>query len=170
MKASIFALSTTAALGLATETEQSTGSPIDSVLKMLVDLRTEVETEGKNTQANYQEYVQIVAKEAREYKNTIDRSTEKVDECTAAHQDATAKEASAEGAIAEAGAAGAAKQKESVDAKSIRDEEHALYEKTEAEAMEISDQLSRAIPMLKRASEGGVEEKKRKLWYCDPQI
>jgi len=134
---------------LAVATQAAEVSPVQKVVELLEGLKAKCVADITAEEKEIEEYNEYCDEEASNKAYALKTAKREQDDLEASIQDGEATMSSLSEQISELGSAIAAKEQEVVEAKGVRDEEHATFLATEKDLLTTIDEMSRAVVSIK---------------------
>jgi hypothetical protein len=155
-----------------TAVQAASVTPIEKVITLLEDLKTKVETEGKEEAKTYDKFACFCKDKTKDKSGEITKSQDKIDELSASIEEGVADKAKKTKELGERGEKQAALKAELAEVTAKCDAEMAQFEADVADLTKATDSLGKAIKALKKAKGGAAllavrEEVKNSMALAD---
>jgi len=131
-------------------------TPIEKVITLLEDLKTKVETEGKEEAKTYDKFACFCKDKTKDKSGEITKSQDKIDELSASIEEGVADKAKKTKELGERGEKQVALKAELAEVTAKCDAEMAQFEADVADLTKATESLDKAIKALKKAKGGAA--------------
>lgn len=159
----MFALTLLAAAMAGRVTSDAAESPVERVIDLLKNLKSQVETEGTSEATSYNEFACFCKDKNTAKVNSIDTRETESSRLTASIKQLTAKTAELSASIQATEASLAAHEASLARATELRDKERAVYEETHLDTSNAVSGLKDAIDSISGSKKAGLTQVKSKV-------